>query len=87
MRRIDEEKSKAIQSVFRDLISQVNKMNEVLVPCPPISTTVNNESPSKGDQIMFQSPSKSNNMGKENDGSSIKKSIGRSNNKPSVPAK
>lgn len=44
MRRIDEEKSKAIQSVFKDLISQVNKMNEVLVPSPVI---VNNQSPSK----------------------------------------
>jgi hypothetical protein len=42
MRRIDEEKSKAIQSVFKDLISQVNKMNEVLVPPYQSPVIVNN---------------------------------------------
>ena len=55
MRRIDEEKSKAIQSVFKDLISQVNKMNEVLVPSPVV---INNQSPTK--DVCFQSPSKNN---------------------------
>ena len=81
MRIIEEEKSKAIQSVFRDLISQVNKMNDVLVPPSPINNI--GKSPYK------ESPVKSAcKMGeKENSTKKLRRSIGEKINNLSPPGK